>query len=165
MSDITETPIESFETRKAAYKIRLASVTSREDVLSHLNVPNLPLHLHGEWERNDPQAIARKIGLGYIVDTKYATMNSLYGNKTEGSPTKMGDVIFMITDKANYAALEDIRADEFAKRYGNTAKKKVDNKVESDVAIDTSAASIIEEGANSTERIRAKEIVERLGSS
>lgn len=106
---------------RAARKAKLARVLDMGYLNDRLAVP-LPTDVHGEWVRDDPLEIQRKMELGFQIDTKYAAPKALHSDGT-GKP-KIGDVVFMVTSKENFDLLEEIRREKFAEMH---IRKHVEN--------------------------------------
>jgi|SRR5215203_1305368 len=99
------------ETR-AQRKARYASVLSRSLVDDRLNVP-LPPHLYGEWIRNDPLEINRMQMLGFWLDTEYAPRRAIHQGAKESAV--MGDVVFVVCERVNKEAIDEVRHEQFLK--------------------------------------------------
>lgn len=126
-----ETPaeVDAFNARKRAFfKRRAVRILERGHLADRLNVP-LPPNVYGEWVANDPVEITRMQLAGFEEDHKYATSHALHNDGT--GRAKLGDVIFMTTDKMNYEVIEEYRRELFDKTHG---KKKNKPKEEAEFA-------------------------------
>jgi len=90
-------------------KARRAEILDRGILFDRLNVP-IPPDLYGEWARNDALYMDHMRGLGFWVDTTYATKRALH---SDGSSSNIvGDVIYMVTTKENKKLIEQVRQEQ-----------------------------------------------------
>ncbi len=108
---------DEYERRKNAYKSRHAQVTYRAGYSTHLHV-DVPSHIHYEWVKNAQYDIDEMQRKGFIIDTEYACMSNIHGEKKTGKPTIVQDVICMITPIENKAALDELTREEYVRRHG-----------------------------------------------
>lgn len=121
------------ETREQR-KARRAAVLERGVINDILDVPNLPKDkYHGEWVRADPMQVRAMQALGFWIDTEYATKRVTHSDGTSGN--RVGDVIFMVTDRENKELIDEIR-DEQRKR-AEYRGKRAEHEFQSATARDT----------------------------
>lgn len=158
-----------YESRKAAYKSRHASVTQRSTYSDHLRV-KVPSYIHGEWVRNKPFEIHEAQTKGFVIDTEYASYNNIHGKK-DGSPTIVDDVVFMITPMANKEALKELELEEVRRRMGNFDKKSLTAKdLDRDGMLNKNTGGVPEglslieevEDVTNVDRIKGRELISRL---
>lgn len=101
-------------------KARLASVLERGLTSDRLNV-SLPDNLYGEWCPNDQMEIARYETMGFEIDTKYAPKRALHGSGS--GEARVGDVVFMTTNRETHELIEEIRREQFEAQHGKPNSK------------------------------------------
>ena len=85
---------------------RMATILDRGLVHNRLKLDNVPVDLHYEWVRNDPDEIARMKILGFWEDKNYSRGRSLNGDGT--GTGIIGDTICMMTMKENKQMIDKI---------------------------------------------------------
>src|ERR1035437_3762599 len=146
-------------------RARVAEIYSRSVTEDRLNV-QLPPDLHGEWVLNSELEIARKRGLGFVIDDQFATANAMHNDGT-GKPV-IGDVVYMITTTENKKMLDDIARDAYFEMHGSRADKEKKQKEEKDFLANSKGSPILPvtevkgHTLSKQESVSGKEIIDSL---
>ncbi len=112
--NLEDLPKELSKEQEIELEARVATVLDRGMAAAHLDVPNLPEDMYGEWVFNDPMDIDRLAKIGFRIDTKYAS--AVHG---AGDGAKVvGDVIFMVAPMAVKHAIDRVRANKYEETHG-----------------------------------------------
>lgn len=124
--------------QRAKRKAMLVQAFDRGIIHDRLKV-DLPVHIHGEWVRNDPMEIDRLRSVGFEVDYEFATRRNLH---SDGSGAAIvGDVIHMICPKELKQLIDEVRMDKFMAVNGKPGDRKAKTKEEKEFMANTARDS------------------------
>lgn len=157
VNDLTKKASAPSQDAVKEFKAKVAKVVTRGFVIDRLTV-NLPPHLHGEWIRNDPVALAEARALGFEIDKEYAPNSALHRDAA-GNPI-IGDAIHMTMPKWQKEIIDEVKKQEMEKHHGVRGGKQVgkpaeESQYETNLKVGTPEVPVINESKTEVKPLNA----------